>query len=380
MAGTMKRLALWMLLFLPGLGQAYVGLCCGKCGGNMPMNIPGGGVPETHEFRFKLSPMFMHMESLKDGTEDIGTGELLGMPNGVDKFAAVPTSMDMTMVNLSVGYSFTERFFAGLMFMWQRNEMPMRFNQVLAQRFQKEGFTMTSQGMGDTMLMTKTLLYADDPLIPTRQASLFLGMSLPTGSIHETFHNHPSPMVNGTIHPFGMQLGSGTFDPIAGLLYQGSKSPWWWGANAMTTLRLYDNELGYRLGNELRLDLYAMRQLRYDLVAEFQLNGRWKGKIRGEHELIAKGEGHVDNDPAKPLASPLFDPDNYGGTELALTLGLQWQPRPLHIVNLQVGVPIYQDLNGPQLAEDFRVMLTYYLELPTAASIRARTPKSRLGF
>ena len=127
-------------------------------------------------------------------------------------------------------------------------------------------------------------------------------------------------------------------------------------------------------------ELQELRGRILDLVAEFQLNGRWKGRIRGDHERIARGEGHVDNDPTKPLASPLFDPDNYGGTELALTLGLQWQPKPLHIVNLQVGVPLYQDLNGPQLAEDFRVMLTYYLELPTEASIRAKKPKSRLGF
>ncbi|MHC4138950.1 MAG: hypothetical protein ACYSR1_03700, partial [Planctomycetota bacterium] len=28
----------------------FLGLCCGKCGGNMPLNIPGGGTPEPHEF------------------------------------------------------------------------------------------------------------------------------------------------------------------------------------------------------------------------------------------------------------------------------------------------------------------------------------------
>ena len=35
--------------------MAYIGLCCAHCGGNMPLNIPGGGIPETHEFRFKAS-------------------------------------------------------------------------------------------------------------------------------------------------------------------------------------------------------------------------------------------------------------------------------------------------------------------------------------
>ena len=35
---------LLLLLFAPYV-SAYVGLCCGKCGGNMPMNIMGGGIP-----------------------------------------------------------------------------------------------------------------------------------------------------------------------------------------------------------------------------------------------------------------------------------------------------------------------------------------------
>ncbi|SVD39034.1 uncharacterized protein METZ01_LOCUS391888, partial [marine metagenome] len=48
--------------------MAYIGLCCAHCGGNMPLNIPGGGIPETHEFRFKVSQMMMKMSGLKDGT------------------------------------------------------------------------------------------------------------------------------------------------------------------------------------------------------------------------------------------------------------------------------------------------------------------------
>jgi len=33
----------------------FMGLCCGKCGGNMPLNIPGAGTPEPHEFRVKMN-------------------------------------------------------------------------------------------------------------------------------------------------------------------------------------------------------------------------------------------------------------------------------------------------------------------------------------
>ncbi|MFQ5335692.1 MAG: hypothetical protein ACE5DN_06425, partial [Flavobacteriales bacterium] len=90
-----------LMVFLPGNAQAYMGICCAKCGGNMPMNIPGGGIPETKEVRFKITPTFMRMDGLRDGTSSIDPNSLLGMP-AMGKFMAVPTSMDMSMLNISL--------------------------------------------------------------------------------------------------------------------------------------------------------------------------------------------------------------------------------------------------------------------------------------
>ncbi len=372
------------------MAQAYVGLCCGKCGGNMPMNIPGGGVPETHEFRFKLSPMFMHMGGLRDGTRRVDPDDLLGMPvmGGMPtgKFMAVPTSMDMYMLNLTAGYSFTDDLFGGVMFMWKWNDMEMRFNDMMQGMTGRDGFTMKSSGLGDTMLMGKYRLFTDDPLIPRRQVSLLFGLSLPTGSIDERNTEHPVPMRRKELAPYGMQLGSGTFDPIIGLLYQGSSSPWWWGLNARYTARLYDNDRDYRLGDEVLLDGYAMFQFHPRWLVHAQLNGRYQGSIRGEMDEFRSGEsGHVvQGDPGSPAATALWDPDNYGGTQLFTTLGLQWQPAPLHIIDLSVSLPLYQDLNGPQLEEDYRIMLTWYVELVTKKSrrygMKVQSSGSKLGF
>ena len=327
----------------------YLGLCCSKCGGNMPLNIPGGGVPETHEWRLKLSGTYMNMPRLRDGTNSVSTSEAL------QDFMAVPTEMNMTMTSLSVAYSFTDDFIAGLMPMYMTKDMEM-------ERRNGQQFSMKSQGPGDTMLMTKYRLYTDDPLIPTRQFSALLGLNLPTGSINEED--------NGVSLPYSMQLGSGTFDPIIGLLYQESSTPWWWGANLLHTNRLYDNGRGYHLGDEFRYDLYGMYQLTYSLVTELQVNGKYSGKISGQRDDIEGGLGHMMNDPAMPFMTPLFDADNYGGHTIRLTAGLQWQPFPLHIVNLQVSYPVYQDLNGPQMEEGFQVMLSWYVEIPTGASRR----------
>ncbi|MHC4455257.1 MAG: hypothetical protein ACYSWS_11295 [Planctomycetota bacterium] len=45
--------------------QLFIGLCCGKCGGNMPLNIPGAGTPEPHEFRIKVSLSYGRMIGLR---------------------------------------------------------------------------------------------------------------------------------------------------------------------------------------------------------------------------------------------------------------------------------------------------------------------------
>jgi len=387
----------FLLVFLPmilALGVqtsafAYVGLCCSKCGGNMPLSIPGAGVAETHEFRIKISPSFMHMDGLTQGTNDVDPESLLGMPmmmgSPTGKYMAVPTAMDMSMLNLSMGYSFTDDFFAGVMLMYQQNDMDMKFNNMMAMATQQSGFTMESEGVADTMLMAKYRLFTDDPLIPTRQASLFMGLSLPTGSIDEENSTHPVAMRQNELLPYGMQLGSGTFDPSVGIVYSGSKSPYWWGANTIYTARIHENKRDYRLGNELRFDLYGMYQLNYMLVLEAQLNAKHTEKIRGEmDESVSAESGHVTQGMASsPFTTPLWNTNSYGGDELALTLGVQWQPVSLNILSFQVGVPLYQDLNGVQLKDDYSVMLTWYLEIPTKKSRRSSQSfkdKSTLGF
>ena len=369
------------LSFNARLAEAYIGLCCGKCGGNMP---------KTKEFRFKISPMYMRMDGLRDGTHSVNPDSLLGMPvmggQPTGLFMAVPTSMNMFMANFSAGYSFTDNFFAGLMLMWKLNDMRMKFNPMMQTTTGETGYRMRSHGLGDTMLMAKYRLYADNPLIPTNQVSLFLGLSLPSGSINQRNGKHPLPMRQGELLPYGMQLGSGTVDPTFGVLYQGSSTPFWWGSDFMYTPRLYDNGHGYHLGDKYRYDLYVMYQPRYDLVLQLQINGKYWGKIDGQMNEFASGaSGHVTpGDPSSPAMSPLWNTANYGGHQLSLTAGLQWQPFSMQIFDFQVGVPFFQDLNGPQLEEDFRVMFTWYIEVPTFSSIRyqgkKKHVKSRLGF
>jgi hypothetical protein len=375
--------AVMFLIASSGLAQAYIGLCCAHCGGNMPLNILGGGVPETHEFRFKVSQMYMQMGPLRSGTNDIGNvTDILGAPgalNNEDIFLVAPTEMRTYMTMASAAYSFTDNFAAMAMLSYVRNEMDMQFFSGTG----NPDFTMFSDDVSDLAVMGKYRLYADDHLAPTSQLSMVLGASFPTGSIEQKFTRNPVASQNGRILPFGMQTGSGTVDPIVGLTYQGSSDPNWYGLNLMLEAHVYDNDQGYHRGQEFRYDLYFMRQVSDSLVLQAQLNGKYEGSYSDEPFAgSANGDGHRNFDPNQPFLSPLFDPNNYGGHKLDVSFGFQYQHTPLHIMELVASLPIHQDLNGPQLGNDWMIQFTYYFELPTKKSRRyvGFKPPKELGF
>ncbi len=365
----------FIMLAWVSAAQAYVGLCCAHCGGNMPLNIMGGGIPEPKEFRFKLSQMIMEMGPLRDGTDDISNEEIAGPPNG-NTYPALPTDMQMYMTMIGAAYSFSDDFAVMGMASYIENTMHMNIRGG-------NDFTMTSGGVGDVTLLGKYRAYADDKLVPTKQVSVLFGLSLPSGSINKKFSNHTNDLFNGSLLPYKMQLGSGTVDPIVGLTYQGSRDPFWWGFNTQLEAHIYDNEQGYRRADELRYDLYAMKQVHDKVVVQAQLNGWYEGKFSDEaNDGKFLGAGRNGLSSTGGLISPLFDQDNYGGHKLHFGLGVQFQPIPLHIMELTASVPIHQNLNGPQLADNWMVQFTYYAEVPTKNSRRYKgfNPPKSLGF
>jgi len=366
-----------VVMFWAMAAQAYVGLCCAHCGGNMPLNIFGGGIPEPHEFRFKISQMFMEMGPLRDGNSDILSTTLVGMANG-KTFPSVPRSMQKHMTMIGGAYSFTDKFAVMAMTNYTANSMPMEVKPSMG-----ANFTMKSDGIGDITLLGKYRLYADDPLVPTSQLSTVFGISIPTGNIEKKFSNSTVSGVNGTLLPYKMQLGSGTVDPIIALTYQGSRDPFWWGVNTKLQAHIYDNIQGYRRGQEFFYDFYFMKQVHDKWVIHTQLNGSWEGRISREaYSGRILGHGHKNTSPTTNFTSPLFDPHNYGGHKVGISLGAQFQPTPMQIIELTATLPLYQNLNGPQMRDNWMLRLSYYFEVPTKKSRRYKgfsAPKE-LGF
>jgi len=133
---------------------------------------------------------------------------------------------------------------------------------------------------------------------------------------------------------------------VLGISYQHQYYKWRFAAAADATLRIGENDNGYSLGNVYGLSLSATRDLGYGLSAKFGLDGHITGEIDGRDTSLALG------------TSPLNRADYYGGRGVDGILALAFNPEKLPInFSAEVGLPIYDHTNGPQLDEEYHFRL-----------------------
>jgi len=125
------------------------------------------------------------------------------------------------------------------------------------------------------------------------------------------------------------------------LTYLGESGRWSWGAQNLETLRFYQNDEGYRLGNEYKLSAWAAYGVTDWFAPSVRLDGRDWGEIHGQDARLA----------ANP--TPEGRPDLRGGDRLDLLFGLNFliPSGPLKCSRFMIegGLPVYQNLQGPQL-------------------------------
>ncbi len=181
-----------------------------------------------------------------------------------------------------------------------------------------------------------------------------LGMSFPTGSNH----NMGGSVVNtsggyGFIYGtngvgnqinqafYGMQSGTNTFDVLPGIMYAGVILPWSWGVSYRARLPVTTNPEGYKWGNYQEANGWIGYTWFKGFTTTFRLNYTIQSQIAGA-------------DPWLMGKLPSANPDNYGGKLIQVFGGADidgalWGA-PGFSIGLEAGVPVYQNLNGPQLS------------------------------
>ncbi|MCF7817026.1 MAG: transporter [Kiritimatiellales bacterium] len=296
---------------------------CGH-GPRAPIGVMGDHVHAKGSWMVSYRYMHMHMEGNRDGTDHIGTDQILMPPPGT--YMMAPTSMDMDMHMLGTMYAATDRI--GLMLMVPYVQLEMDMQNMAGVKS-----TMRTDGIGDVELSANCNVWSS----AEQQIIFNLGVSLPTGSINEKNSA-------GARLPYPMQLGSGSYGLLPGLTYTGLSGGWGWGSQVSATIPLNENEYDYTLGNKYDLQGWLLRDLCKVSTVSLRLDAKHWDNIDGADPTL------------NPAMTPVADPNRRAGTRLDLLVGIDFRPSGRLDGNrlaLEVGLPVYQNLDGPQLETDW---------------------------
>lgn len=219
-----------------------------------------------------------------------------------------------------------------------------------------ERFRIETEGLGDMVLNGATVI--SQGLLDSW--TLSVGLSLPTGSIDEEGDTPRGP--GNQQLPYTMQLGSGTYDVPLSISYRhwGEHN---WSATLSAKIRTGKNDRGYRLGNYWRFSG------QYDFAQQFW-GQPYVGLAYEDRQKIHGQDDEVTLSGAFPYPASITNPDLFGGSQLDAKLGIAWfsgvggpGAEGRHALTAEVGVPVYQSLNGPQPRETWQLRLSYDLAL-----------------
>ena len=345
-ARSRRRVCVWLLAVLISFGWAHTSLLAQEteepptgltdlsleelmATDVVPINVLGTHTHLAGEWMIGYKFMFMRMDGNRDGPDRRTASEVL------QDFPVTPTDMNMAMHMIEVMYAPSNDLTLMAMF---------PFLQLSMDHLTRTGvqFTTESQGIGDVSLSALYTVYGD---IETGHRLVVIpGLSCPTGSIGEKDRTPAGPDQQ---LPYPMQLGSGTFGLLPGFAYLGESENWSWLARATGTIQLGKNSNDYSLGDRLLLTSRISRKLTNTSSLSARIAGLIWGNIDGADPQL------------NPVIVPTADPNRRGGERIDILFGVNvYVPKGSLKGNrlaLEVGFPLYQALNGPQLETDWRV-------------------------
>jgi len=300
----------------------------GRVDSHAPIGVMGDHTHEKGEFMLSYRYMYMPMEDNYKGDSTISDSRVVA-PGG-EGFMVTPTRMDMEMHMLGLMHAPTDRLTLMLM-------APFIFNSMDHLRRDGTRFSTESEGWGDISLTGLVKIYDAH----RQRVHLNIGVSAPTGSIDEKGFV-PGPGV--TQLPYPMQLGSGTWDFKPGITYLGQAPRFSWGAQLMGSIPIDENDNGYTRGNSIMATGWVARPLNDWSSASLRVTGTsWENYDGVDSELkIPAG------------AVPTANSQLRGGSRVDLGIGLNIKtPIDGHRLAIEAALPVYQDLDGPQLGAEW---------------------------
>lgn len=315
-----------------------------------PISIMGDHTHKEGEFMFSYRFMSMTMEGNKDGSSSLSNSEILTGGSNTGDYLVVPTEMTMDMHMFGLMYAQSDQLTWMFMLPYLQLEMDHLISPVHI-TYPDQSFTTASEGIGDFKISGLLTLEKT----PEHNAILGFGLSIPTGSIDEHDDILAMEMLGKTQLPFPMQLGSGTYDWLPSLAYNRFHEKRSWGLRASAEVRIGENDNGYTLGDKGQLQGWHAWIINKELSLSTRLGYREWGSISGDDEARDLPQTVMTSRTVQSVF-----PENFGGKQLEAGLGLNGVfGHAEHRVALEINIPLWEDLNGPQMTPDLLATLGY---------------------
>ena len=313
-----------------------------------PIGVMGEHMHNKGEFMLSYRYMHMDMHGNRSGTSRVDPNTIattLAHPYAPPATVrVVPTDMQMDMHMVGAMYAPLDDLTLMIMGMYHDKSMNHITYAGMAGSTVRGHFNTESKGWGDTKVSGLIRLHKDS----THNVHLNLGLSLPTGSIKETDQVLAPNGTTPTLRlPYGMQLGTGTFDLLPGITYQGYQGDWNWGAQYSAEIRLEDeNSQGYSWGDKHTVTAWGAYQ--------------WAPWVSTSLRMTAWTQDEIDGRDTQ-IGAPVqtANPDNYGGNFVDAGIGVNFiipeGPLVNHRFAIEANVPVHRDVNGTQLENDWGV-------------------------
>lgn len=305
--------------------------------------------------RWSLSYQLNHIEieGYKKGNTNLSNNEVLwdnisGEARTDENFPVLPTQIHQNVQLFNAAYRLT-----------QKTNLQVSAPYILQSTDHisivpgYDNFVIDSKGLGDTTLTLSHNIAKTE----STQLRISAGISLPTGSIDET-GDTPRAAGNQQL-PYTMQLGSGTFDFPLGVTYSSTLKANLWSLTASTKIRTGKNDRNYRLGNSYLLSSrYEILRISPRLKPFFNIDLQYVERIYGQDDEIT-----VPN-PNFPYPASITNPNLFGGIKSTASIGIKTPigSKSKQALVIDLGIPIYQNLNGPQPKANWRGGLKYVVE------------------
>ena len=343
-----------------------------------PLGVFGADMPPAGKLVVSIIPQFANFSHILQGTRRVSSEEVVTTTpwfrSPTVKLRGAPQNTAVATQTVSLAYGVTKDLAvvvtAG---MAEKNLDFLTFKGAAG--ITRLGMSYTgTDSLTDFTASAIYRVYQD----PIHRIQVNLGMSFPTGGDHNTFTLLQADGTVATSRAFyPMQLGTGTFDIMPGVVYAGHLEQWSWGLSYRARFPLTVNSQHVE-GNLVQAakDLLAagmafdQQGYRYGDLHEF--NG-WGGytwipglttTVRAYASLQGPIRGFDPNIRGKAQAA---NPNFQGGQRVELFGGATISGKFIGYENLtlaiEAGVPVYQNLNGPQLSKNWQAGMALRLKI-----------------